>query len=247
MSHIKLGLRLLSEIEDGFLHDHSGDFLLGCTSPDIRAITKVERHKTHFAPLAIDKIGTGTKTLFSSNPELPFESGNGSVTRAFLAGYINHLTVDESWIIHIYQPYFGNRVLFPDNVEANLYDRAVQLDLERSAKGDSETMNQAVRDIYNSGNEVQIDFINKGDLDNWKDWIAKYSNAEFSWNRLQFMMQRMYGIDDNNDSMVTRFIDEMPTSLEYVYTKVPIVKIEQFKEATVFESLKLIKEYLNAS
>ena len=55
--HLFLANRIAEELDWGAVHDNLGDYLLGSTSPDIRAMTKWDRERTHFAPLSLDRIG----------------------------------------------------------------------------------------------------------------------------------------------------------------------------------------------
>ena len=59
--HIYLADQVARQLDRGNIHDHVGSFFLGATAPDIRAMTKWPRERTHFAPLSVDEIGTGAR------------------------------------------------------------------------------------------------------------------------------------------------------------------------------------------
>jgi hypothetical protein len=106
--HLDMAFKVRDRLEDPEIESHLGCFLLGSTTPDIRAMTKGRREDTHFAPLSTRKIGTGAAGLFSSHPELADKSKLGPATAAFLAGYLTHLAADETWILEVYQQYLAS-------------------------------------------------------------------------------------------------------------------------------------------
>ena len=93
--HIYLANEVAEQLDWGSVYDHIGSFYLGSTSPDIRAMTKWPREQTHFAPLSVQEVGTGTRTMFEKYPELLDEGSLSPATRSFLLGYICHLASDE--------------------------------------------------------------------------------------------------------------------------------------------------------
>ena len=245
LSHFNLGLQTLSSLGDPSMEAHLGSFLLGCTTPDIRAITKWKRDTTHFAPLSINKVGVGTEGLFHANSHLANESRLSGATRAFLAGYISHLTVDEAWIIYIYQPYFANRGLFPDPIEANVSDRALQLDLDKAAGDEIANMDNITETLQSSDQDVDVGFIDSETLSQWRAWVSDFSQRQFSWDRLHFLMRRMYRENEEVQMVVESFLSSLPASLERVYERVPRDGIRAFQKMTLRKSVQLIKEYLD--
>ena len=90
-------------------------------------------------------------------------------TRAFLAGYLSHLVTDETWITQIYRPYFGNLDMFPDSMKANVYDRAVQLDMDRNARLEAPGMDKIIERLHSSDRYVSVGFIDGETLSSWQD------------------------------------------------------------------------------
>ena len=68
--HIHLANAVAEQLDRGYVFDHKGAYYLGSTAPDIRAMTRWPREQTHFAPLSVEEVGTGTKTMFQMHPEL---------------------------------------------------------------------------------------------------------------------------------------------------------------------------------
>ena len=127
--HIHLAHEVAQQLDRGYVYDHLGCFYLGSTAPDIRAMTKGPREQTHFAPLSVEEVGAGARTMFQSYPELVDEAGASPATKSFLLGYLSHLAADETWITSVYRPNFDLSVeatrLTGDQVQADIWDRAV--------------------------------------------------------------------------------------------------------------------------
>ena len=86
--HIYLADQVSQQLDLGYVHDHIGSCLLGATAPDIRAMAKWDRQRTHFAPLSVGQVGTGTKEMFAKYPGLADYKSQSPETRAFILGYV---------------------------------------------------------------------------------------------------------------------------------------------------------------
>ena len=246
-THFDFALQTLAALDDPTMEAHVGSFLLGCTTPDIRAVTKWKRDHTHFAPLEVDAVGVGTAGLFNSNSHLYEAARRSGATRAFIAGYISHLTTDETWITRIYGPYFGNRERFPNPVEANIWDRALQLDMDRAAWEQTASMDRVIESLQRSDWGVEVGFIEAETLGQWRAWVTDFSRRPFNWDRLHFLARRMYRDGEEAQMVVESFLSALHTNLNRVYAKVTRKKIRDFHEEAVSESARLIKEHLNGS
>ena len=133
-AHIELAAMVAERLGPSALDGNLGYFLLGSTSPDIRAITKADRQDYHFAPLSFESVGAGVDGMLSAHPELRDAAGRDGPTGAFVAGYMTHLIYDETWIVEMFRPCFGNSGVFADEMEGKVLDRALQLDLDRQAQ-----------------------------------------------------------------------------------------------------------------
>lgn len=242
--HIYVASQVALELDWGFVHDNLGSCFLGSTAPDIRAMTKWDRERTHFSTLSVESVGYGTRRMFEYYPELA-DPGNNQATRSFVLGYVSHLTADELWITTMFRPYFSNgRTLAKTEEEAQMWDRAVQLDMDRQAHLDLNGFNQASQAICAGEQGIAIDFISPEVLAEWRQWVARFMSWEFDWQRLKRALNRMYRDNDGVQALVDRFLAEMPGSLDAVYEKVTRERVEAYRLAAVEETLKQVKEYL---
>ena len=225
--------------------DHLGAYYLGSTAPDIRAMTRWPREQTHFAPLSVEEVGTGTRTMFRMHPELQEDMSPAS--KAFLAGYVGHLAADEVWITSVFRLHFDTAEkssLTGDQIEANIWDRAMQLDLDRQAlpKINGDTHPEKWLDC--SDHNVSMPFFEDGLLTEWKDRVGRFQVWEFTWDRLKGALNRMYRDDEDVQRTVERFIEGMPRSLEKVHENVPEGDVKAYQERAMAATLEQVREFL---
>ena len=243
-AHLSLAMDAASRIQDSRIDRHLGCFLLGSTAPDIRAMTKWNREVTHFVPLAVRRVGDGAQGMFREYPALADSSVLDGETAAFLSGYITHLVSDETWILDVYQPYFDGNGDPEKQVRANIWDRALQLDLDRAAWETLQVMDRLETLLGSSESGVGIEFISPETLREWRGRVTEFAFREFSWERLRFATNRMYRDDSDAMKIAEEFLQCVPASLQNVYDKIPTGTITTYRENAIGASVKLIKEYL---
>ena len=245
--HIYLANVVAEQLDWGFVYDHIGSFYLGSTSPDIRAMTKWPREQTHFAPLSVSEVGTGARTMFQNYPELLDGSAQSPATRSFMLGYICHLAADEVWITTVYRPNFdtGEETrLTSDQVQADIWDRAVQLDMDRLSLPDVSGHMNAGHEVSCGDQGVSVAFFEDGLLTQWKERVSGFVGREFDWSRLKFALNRMYRDNDEVQQSVDKFLDRMPHSLEEVYERIPEAKVENYRREAVAATIAHARKYL---
>ena len=246
--HIYLANQVSKQLDLGYVHDHMGSCLLGSTAPDIRAMAKWDRQRTHFAPLSVDEVGTGTKEMFAQHPRLADHKSQTPETRAFILGYVCHLAADELWITTMFRPHFeeGSQGI-SNQLEGQIWDRALQLDMDRSVL--EEDIFELDPDMLISGSEksVLIEFLEDELLSEWSNWVLRFLGWDFSWDRLKRALNRMHRDDEGVQMVVDSFLTNMPESLEKIYHVVPRSMIESYKERVVVETLSQVREYLSGT
>ena len=243
-THIYLAHQVAVQLDWGYVHDHLGSCLLGSTTPDIRIITRWPRESTHFAPLSAESVGTGTRQMFRLHPDLADHRKLSPATRAFVLGYISHLAADEVWITTIFRSHFDNHNMVTDNeVEAHIWDRALQLDLDRKVSGELDTMYQPGDAMLMSEKGVNLPFLQPEVLLEWREWACRFMGWEFTWDRLKRTLNRMYRDNDEVQMQVDRFLRAMPDSLERIYDKIPEEKLVAYQRLALDETLAQVREY----
>lgn len=244
--HIYLANQVAEQLDRSSVYDHLGSYFLGSTTPDIRAMTGWPREQTHFAPLSVEEVGTGARTMFRMHPELSQDIT--PATKAFLAGYVSHLAADEVWITSVFRPHFDTALehsrVTDDEVEANIWDRALQLDMDRQTlpQLNGETNPQEV--LACSDQDVSVSFLEEGILTEWKDWVGRFMGWEFTWDRLKRALNRLYRDDEDVQRTVERFLEGMPRSLEQVYEKVPEGEVSAYQHRALAATISQVREFV---
>ena len=242
-AHIDLAYEAAQRLSHPTLDAHMGYFLLGSTSPDIRAMTRGAREEYHFAPLDFGSVGAGVEGLFDAHPDLRSDSDHGGPTRAFIAGYITHLISDEVWIVDMYRPYFGDEGVFEEGIVGKVMDRALQLDLDRQAWPTVMATRQALDDASDG---IRIRFIPDETILDWRQWVQSLLDRGFSWDRLRFMAERVAREDgaDSAHRAAEDFLDAMPDSLEELYRLVPRQRLADYRERAIESLVRTVGSYL---
>lgn len=247
--HIYLCQQVAVELDWGYVHDHPGAAYLGSTTPDIRAMTKWDRARTHFSDLSVNQVGTGVQRMFELHPGLAgSDNGLTPETRAFLLGYVSHLVADEVWITTMFRPHFDPANFITDTqVEAHIWDRALQLDMDRAVltnNGGLVSENDAIAAVDAL---PALDFLQDELIDEWRGWVARLLGWDFTWERLKRALNRMYRDNSDVQLVVDGFLEHMPESLERVYERVPRKLIDQYQQRVIEETKTQAREYLSAT
>lgn len=245
-THIALAGRAAERIDHHVIDNNQGAYLLGATTPDIRIITKKPRAEYHFTTLDFQTIGTGMNAMFAAHPELSALTVQDT-TRAFIAGYLTHLLADELWISAVFRPYFANTDLFPDSIYGLVMDRACQLQLDRENRPQIKPLlNILTRPICG----ITISFIPDESIRQWQKWVVEFLNQRaFSWDRLRNQARRIANGQTAHPAYdhANTFIDDLPESLEQLYTRVPAGEFSNYQTDTVDILAGTLRDYLQSS
>ena len=244
LTHINLALRVQDRLEHPVLAEHRSSFLLGCTTPDIRAMTKGDRYATHFAPYDCAELRAGMRGMFEANAHLARADRLPAATRAFLTGFICHLVADHGWVGQVYQPFFGDRKSMPDAAAAKVWDRALQLEMDRRAY--EETPPEAYLSMAGAEDGVNIGFIDSATLKAWREWVEGFTGRGFSWDRLRFLARR-----HQDQAHLTRarqvadeFLESVPRGMTRLAEIVPPEALQRYEAVVVEEAVQCAQEYL---
>lgn len=242
--HIATAYKIANSLGEKYVPKNlMGYCLFGSTVPDIRAMTKTPRGQTHFTELTVDVVGTGTITMFDAHPEL-LKCSVQPEMKAFLCGYISHLICDETWITKMYRPHFSETNRKCSEIESNLWDRALQLELDREAVlliAQHNLMNEFPDDLTG----VKLNFIDSVDLVKWQEWVQGLNGREFSWDRLYNAMRRMHNEDGTINKLVEDFIISIESNLNVIHDYIETDILPWYLDNTVLVSIDTIKRYMN--
>lgn len=243
-AHIELAVAVAERLGPSALDGNLGYFLLGSTAPDIRAITKADRQDYHFAPLSFEFVGAGVDGMLTAHPDLREAASRGGPTCAFIAGYLTHLIYDETWIVEMFRPCFGNNGVFADEMEGKVLDRALQLDLDRQAHP---KIAASLPAIAGASAVVDVRFLPPDELARWRDWVVEFVGSGFSWDRMDFMAHRAARGGDLERALEVAgdFLEGMPGSIEELYCTIDPARVERFKARALDAATACVEDYLS--
>jgi hypothetical protein len=224
-----------------------GSYLLGSTLPDIHIITQGSRDQTHFFDLASPQPRSGAEALFEAHPELIKGSALDEGGQALVAGYLCHLVSDEVWIMDIYRPFFGRGAPWGDDPMANIWDRALQYELDRRARIDQTTMAQVRAHLARAVPAQGLSLMDRAPLEEWRHFVAMAASQEATWDRFalfarQFLLPRSKVSVEQLDS----FLASLPQGLGRILHQVGEARLAAFEEKAIAQSMAVIQEYLSA-
>ncbi len=223
-----------------------GAYYLGATAPDIRAITRWERERTHFFNL--DDFGhqDSVRTMFADYPELGARAKVTAGTASFLAGYITHLVLDEGWISEVYRPLFGERSALAGSERANVMDRVIQFELDRQRREDRDAVEAMRADIASTALEVAVGFIDMDTLARWREVNLDFLQAPPTWERFRNVASRhlsAYGVTD--PAQLEAFMAEVPTLLQETVDHVGWGRVQAYLDGAMSRARDEVRSYLS--
>jgi hypothetical protein len=223
-----------------------GCYLLGATSPDIRVITRWERERTHFFDLADTEHQDSVANFFTTFPALRQPERLGPETRAFVSGYITHLTLDETWIVQVYRPYFGQLSALGGDLSANTMDRLLQFELDRRRREDAENRGEILAALSTCSLDVHVGFLDSEILRQWQQVAIDQAAHPGDWERFRSQASRHLrerGLDSAEEWQ--NFRKEIPELLDRTIAHVSTAQVDAFVEQGRERSLEAVRQYLS--
>lgn len=245
--HTAIAKEMAERLRLPLLDEQRGSLYIGATAPDVRVITRWDRSRTHFFDLSCFDEQSGVAAFFETYPALASPGGLNPQTASFVAGYLSHLIMDEMWITSVYRPYFGERSPLGGDVRANVMDRALQFSLDSDRRDDRDLMAHILDAVLRCDLELEIDFIDRDTLGEWRDLIARVAEATPDWERFrEGAMRRLAdsGLNcDGFDEMTRSLPDIVDETLSYLSRE----RIETFLEDSLVASAEAAREYLGCA
>jgi hypothetical protein len=243
--HLTIARDLANELGSGLVDAERGAYYLGATTPDIRALTRWDRERTHF--FSLDDFGeqSGVHRLFEQEPRLRDVATLDAPTAAFMAGYISHLVLDEDYICQIYRPMFGERSSLHGDALADVMDKALQWDVEREDSRDEAKVDEIRTALAEAAVEVNVDFIARESLAQWRDISVDLIATPPTVERLvRFLGRRMPEFRFDDEAGAARFAEEIPALLRRTWEHVGAERVHEYLHGARTRARTAMKEYL---
>lgn len=245
--HTAIAKSMADRLRARVLDEQRGNLYLGATAPDIRVLTRWDRAHTHFFDLSCFDEQSGVSALFHAHPALAVPEKLDSRTVAFIAGYISHLVMDERWITEVYRPYFGERSPLGGDIRANVLDRALQFSLDSARRDDRDLMAHILHAVLECDLEIEIDFIDRDTLSQWRDLIAQVTEQRPDWERFrQGAIKRLIGAGESENG-VEEMTRSLPDIVDEALRHLSRERIDSFLDDSLDASVEAAKEYLGCA
>jgi len=244
--HMTLARDIAGELASTAVDAERGAYYLGATTPDIRVLTRWDRARTHFFDLNEFGHQSGAEGLFAQEPALCDAGAVGAATAAFVAGYLSHLVMDESWICQIYRPLFGERSALRDEVMSDVMDRVLQFELDRREREDFAKIGEIQDALAASAVEVSVDFIARETLLDWRTISVEVLSRPPTWDRFRRIAGRhLSAAGIEGEENVRRFMGDIPSLLDRTIDCVGMERINEYLQSSRSKALRTMREYLS--
>jgi hypothetical protein len=250
MPPLVLHTAIAKNVADGLrlslLDDERGSLYMGATAPDIRVVTRWERERTHFFDLNNFSEQDGVAAFFEAYPSLV----GGTLeppTRAFVAGYLTHLVMDERWISSVYRPFFGERSPLGGDLRANIMDRALQFSMDCDRRKDAEFMSHVVGAVARCDLAFDVGFIDADSLRQWQRIVTDMMNRTPDWDRFRHGARRHLGYAEGAGEEFEEMVRSIPDLVDETLKYLTVERVDEFLDDAEGRSLATVKEYLQCA
>jgi hypothetical protein len=230
------------------LPSDAGSYLLGATSPDIRVIARWERERTHFFDLSDFEHQDSVAKFFSAYPALAAPERLGPETVAFISGYVTHLALDETWIVNVYRPYFGQLSALGGDVSANTMDRLLQFELDRRRRNEPGARDEIQDALAHCSLPIDVGFLDSEILGRWLQVAIDQAQHPGDWERFRSQASRHLrerGIDSPEEW--DQFRRQIPQLLDQTIAHVSTAQVDAFVEEGGERALQAVQRYLGVA
>ena len=235
-------------VKNAALTDEAGAYYLGATTPDIRVLTRGDRRDTHFFDLDRLEHQDSVDAFFKSYGHLADAGRLDPQTRAFVAGYITHLVLDEIYIESMYRPHFGQLSALGGNDQANMMDRLLQYELDRQRREQREDVDAIRAALSECSLAVDVGFLDSETLRRWQEVAIDLTRHPPDWERFKFQggrHLRQAWMDDPD--AYRRFLETIPELLQQTLQHVSTAHVDAFLERSREQARGEVARYLGCA
>jgi hypothetical protein len=240
-----LAREIALSIDSDLLDPGCGHYLLGATTPDIRVITRQDRFDTHFFALDGPDHQDSVAGFFAEHGRLLRPEHLNAETRAFVAGYVTHLVMDEQYITGIYRPFFGRHEALGGAIRANVMDRLLQFDLDRLYGDDPELKRHMAEALSCTVESIDAGFIDAETLERWRKVTVDVSQRNMDWDRMRSMVAnhlRYAGVEESET--LSTFLDSLPELLSETIAHITSAEVDGFVQRSTAAARAAVERYL---
>ena len=161
-------------------------FLLGNIAADARISSGLSRENTHFYVYDRPMTDHPWRVMLATFPGL--QRPANAAQRAFVAGYVAHLTLDEVWSLQIVRPYFGQGI-WATPPERFFLLNALLVHMDARDYGLLEPWQRPT--LLDAEPHGWLPFMTDADLRGWRDFVGLQLPREGASQTLQVIGERV--------------------------------------------------------
>ena len=235
--HLHLAQELLVEESCSPLwQDEPGAFYLGNIAPDAQNVAGQSRESTHFFEVPMRDATPAWEVMFNQYPSLIHILTPAQ--RAFLAGYICHLAVDQMWITDIFEPVFVDEAKWEKPRDRFFIHNILRIyldELDRPAlasNGVGASLKKAQPDHW-------LPFLNDAALSHWRDFVAEQLVEGGAAQTIEVFAKRMKRPPSDFESLL-----QSPTQMtQRVFQLVSTDALKNFRLNAFTRSREILADY----
>jgi hypothetical protein len=244
--HMAMAKDARDRVDAGVLGDHAGAYYLGATTPDIRVLTRWGRERTHFFDLSVTEHQDSVATMFEAHPHLAHPEHLSPETVSFVAGYAGHLALDETWIVQVYRPHFGQLSALGGDAQANIMDRLLQFELDRRRREDVGTASEIRAALECCSPAIDVGFLDSETLGRWLEVAIDQTRHPPTWERFATVGSRhLKGLGIDSEDALANFMQRVPEVLERTIRHVSTAHVDAYLEQSAERAARVVEQYLD--
>lgn len=243
--HMVLARQVAHDLGFADLQSAEGPYLLGAATPDIRVITRQDRRSTHFFDLNQMEHQDSVAAFLAEHGRLAQPENLNVDTRAWAAGYITHLVMDEEYITGIYRPFFARHDDLGGAMRANAMDRLLQFDLDRHYRKDPAVAAAVCRALGCTVENIEAGFIEPETMERWRGVLLEIMERGIGWEVIRGMIGRhlrFAGLDEGES--LTSFLDSLPELLNETIAHITSAEVDGFVQRSTAAAAIALERYL---
>jgi hypothetical protein len=243
--HMVLARQIALDLDDESLRASQGPFLLGATTPDIRVLTRQDRRSTHFFDLNGVGHQDSVAAFFTDHARFLQPDRLNIATRAFIAGYLSHLVMDEQYIIGVYRRFFARHDELGGAIRANVMDRLLQFDLDRAYGNDPALKHQLCEALACTVEGIEAGFVDTETLERWRLVTLDVAGRTMDWERMRGMIAnhlRRGGLEEGET--LASFLDSLPELLDETIAHITSAEVDAFVQRSTAAARAAVERYL---
>jgi hypothetical protein len=242
--HMVLARQIAIDLGASAIDDVIGPYVIGATTPDIRVLTRQDRQSTHYFDLSVHDHQDSVDMFLTEHARF-LDADLDAETRAFAAGYITHLVMDEEYITRMYRPFFAKHDELGGAIRANVMDRLLQFDLDRTYGNDAEVKRDLSEALACTVEGINAGFVDHKTLERWRQVAADTASKQMDWDRMRGMISnhlRYAGLKEGET--LTEFLDNLPTLLDDTIAHITSAEVDGFVQRSTEAARKAVERYL---